>query len=142
MSTQIVCFLDYNDLYNFNFSDDALKVPQDELRETLNTEEAIRHIIMDISITKITQADAEAVQNGRRASVVGSDDDNETSTTPLDVSGIGENENPALPVVHFSGRSRSIDAAWDPNANSKIRGSVRLTPQGEVRWQTISVFYG
>jgi hypothetical protein len=51
-------------------------------------------------------------------------------------------DNPALPVVHFAGRSRSVDVSWDPNANSKIRGSVRLTPEGEVRWQTISVFYG
>jgi hypothetical protein len=35
-----------------------------------------------------------------------------------------------------------VDAPWDPNANSRIKGSVRLTPDGEVRWQTISVFYG
>jgi hypothetical protein len=51
-------------------------------------------------------------------------------------------DNQALPVVHFSGKSRSVDVSWDPNANSKIKGSVRLTPEGEVRWQTISVFYG
>ena len=28
---------------------------------------------------------------------------------------------------------------WDPNANSRIRGSVRLTKEGEVRWQSVSV---
>lgn len=27
-----------------------------------------------------------------------------------------------LPVVHFSGLSRSLHASWDPDANSKIRG--------------------
>jgi len=35
-----------------------------------------------------------------------------------------------------------MDASWDPNANSKIRGSVRLTPDGEVRWTTVSIFSG
>lgn len=54
----------------------------------------------------------------------------------------GPFENPDLPVVHFSGKSRSVDASWDPNANSKIRGSVSLTPSGDVRWETISVFHG
>jgi hypothetical protein len=48
----------------------------------------------------------------------------------------------ALPVVYFEGTSKSIDRAWEPNANSKIRGSVRLTPEGEVRWTTVSVFFG
>ena len=28
-----------------------------------------------------------------------------------------------LPVVHFEGDSRSLHASWDPNANSKIRGT-------------------
>lgn len=87
-----------------------MELPADELRETLNTEEAIRHIIMDLKV--------------------------------CDVIAPGPSDNPSLPVVEFIGKSRSVDAHWDPNANSKIRGSVRLTPEGEVRWQTISVFYG
>lgn len=29
-----------------------------------------------------------------------------------------------LPVVHFRGRSRSLHASWDPNANSAIRGTL------------------
>jgi hypothetical protein len=106
-----VCFLDYNDLYAYNFSTSALKHPSHLPRDPLVTDEAIRHIIMDISVTQILPA-----------------------TDPDD--------SDALPVVHFAGKSRSVDASWDPNANSKIRGSVRLTKEGEVRWQTISVFYG
>jgi hypothetical protein len=109
-SFQIVCFLDYNDLYAFNFSPSALKHPSDTPRDPLITDEAIRHIIMDLHVTSIVPA--------------------------------SQFDNPALPVVHFAGRSRSVDVSWDPNANSNIRGSVRLTPEGEVRWQTISVFYG
>lgn len=108
--SRIVCFLDYNDLYNYNFSSDAMKVASDEPRDALNTEEAIRHIIMDLKITEVLAP--------------------------------GEFDNQSLPVVKFTGMSRSVDASWDPNANSKIRGSVRLTHEGEVRWRTISVFYG
>lgn len=67
-----------------------------------------------------------------------------------------------LPVVHFQGTSRSLHASWDPNANSKIRGefivsiravgfglrtdvergTVRQTPEGEIRWTTFSIFHG
>ena len=56
--------------------------------------------------------------------------------------GPGQFDNQSLPIAHFTGHSRSIDLSWDPNANSKIKGTVRLTPDGEVRWTTISVFYG
>jgi hypothetical protein len=37
----------------------------------------------------------------------------------------GQFDNPALPVVHFAGKSRSIEASWDPNANSRIKGTQR-----------------
>lgn len=47
-----------------------------------------------------------------------------------------------LPVVHFEGVSWSSNDSWDPNANSRITGSVRLTKEGEVRWSTISVYAG
>jgi hypothetical protein len=107
---QIVCFLDYNDLYNYNFSSEAMKVPSDEPRDALNTDEAIRHIVMDLRITDVTAP--------------------------------GPFDDPTLPIVHFKGVSKSIDALWDPNANSGIRGTVRLTREGEVRWETISVFQG
>lgn len=109
-SSQIVCFLDYNDLYRFNFSDEAREHPSDQPRDALNAEEAIRHIIMDLHVTEVSPG--------------------------------GEFDSPDLPVVHFFGKSQSVDASWDPNANSRIKGSVRLTPEGEVRWQTVSIFYG
>lgn len=59
-----------------------------------------------------------------------------------DVTAPGPSDNPALPVVHFKGKSRSIDVQSDPNGTSGIRGTVSLTPEGEVRWQTISIFEG
>jgi len=54
----------------------------------------------------------------------------------------GEDDGQSLPVVHFKGTSRSMHQSWDPNANSNIRGSVRLTPEGEVRWTTFSIYHG
>lgn len=47
-----------------------------------------------------------------------------------------------LPIVHFAGDSRSLHESWDPNANSKLRGTVRQTPSGEIRWTTFSIFHG
>jgi hypothetical protein len=35
----------------------------------------------------------------------------------------GEDDNPTLPIVHFSGTSRSMHESWDPNTNSTLRGS-------------------
>jgi hypothetical protein len=107
---QIVCFLDYTELYRFNFETEARRLPAGQPREPLLHEEAIRHILMDLRITNVT------------------------APGPLD--------NPSMPVVHFKGISKSVDSQWDPNANSGIRGTVRLTAEGEVRWQTISVFQG
>lgn len=102
--------MDYTNLYHYNFDVEARKVPADEPRPPLVTDEAIRHILMDLRVTDVTAP--------------------------------GPFDNPALPVVHFRGASRAIDAQWDPNANSGIRGTVRLTAEGEVRWQTISLFQG
>jgi len=35
-----------------------------------------------------------------------------------------------------------MHASFDPNANSNIRGEVRMTHEGEVRWTTYSVYSG
>ncbi|KAK4130000.1 hypothetical protein BT67DRAFT_430483 [Trichocladium antarcticum] len=52
----------------------------------------------------------------------------------------GEGDHPDYPVVHFVGFSRALDGAWDDNADSDLRGSVRMTPEGAVRWTTYSIF--
>ncbi|ORY65473.1 uncharacterized protein BCR38DRAFT_432883 [Pseudomassariella vexata] len=54
----------------------------------------------------------------------------------------GPENGQALPVVHFKGVSKSLDDSWDENANSDLRGTVRLTRDGEVRWTSFSVFSG
>ncbi|KAI0160416.1 hypothetical protein GGR57DRAFT_499824 [Xylariaceae sp. FL1272] len=54
----------------------------------------------------------------------------------------GPEDGQDLPVVHFKGVSRSADRSFDDNADSDLRGTVRLTPEGEVRWTTYSIFGG
>ena len=54
----------------------------------------------------------------------------------------GEKDGQELPVIHFTGTSHSMHAHRDPNANSRIRGTVRLTKEGEVRWTSFSIYFG
>lgn len=81
-------------------------------RQPIDTTEAIRFIIMEINVT--------------------------------DIQPPGEDDGQELPVVHFTGTSRLLDAAsaLGVNTSSNIRGTVRLTKQGEVRWTTYSIYWG
>lgn len=56
----------------------------------------------------------------------------------------GEEDGQRLPVVTFTGRSRLLDASTNQamNTSSSVRGTVRLTKEGEVRWTTYSVYWG
>jgi hypothetical protein len=120
--------LDYTELFSYNFS--TTPPPIDEPREPLDTGEAIRLITMSLKATRIEQP--------------------------------GPEDGQELPIVHFTGTSRSMHANWDANSNSVIRGeqladlvdgpsdrtkcrstgTVRLTPEGEIRWTTFSVYHG
>lgn len=54
----------------------------------------------------------------------------------------GPEDGQDLPVVHFKGVSRSLEQSFDENANSGLRGTVRLTPHGDVHWTTFSIYDG
>lgn len=54
----------------------------------------------------------------------------------------GASDHPDYPVVHFAGFSRSLDGSWDGNADSDLRGTVRMTPQGEVWWTLLTILSG
>jgi hypothetical protein len=122
---RVVCFLDFNDLYAFNF---APGLRADDQRPPIDTEEgmlgveenvrvkfhslmmlcnilAIRLIRVKWHVTKIEQP------------TDGNSDDDEDEG--LDWSNF---QGTRLPIVHFAGTSKSLHASWDPNANSKIRG--------------------
>ena len=62
---RVVCFLDYTDLYDFNFGGDRLD--PDQPREPINTEEATRLITMKLQVTKI---EAPGEDDGRQLPVV------------------------------------------------------------------------
>ncbi|RMD41048.1 hypothetical protein DV735_g4084, partial [Chaetothyriales sp. CBS 134920] len=115
---RIVCFLDYSDLYRFNFESPPL--PESEARPPIETREALRLIRLQLHVTKIEWPD---------------DDDSNEHTNE---DNIARNR----PIVHFEGSSKSTHVPWDPNANSTIRGTVRTTRTGDIRWTTLSVFQG
>jgi hypothetical protein len=54
----------------------------------------------------------------------------------------GPDDHPDHPVTHFVGFSRALDASWDDTGRSDLRGTVRTTREGEVRWTSFSVFDG
>jgi len=51
-------------------------------------------------------------------------------------------DHPDHPVVNFEGTARAHYLGHDPNGSSAIKGSVRVTKEGEVRWQSVSVYNG
>ncbi|KAH7249036.1 uncharacterized protein BKA55DRAFT_594856 [Fusarium redolens] len=108
------------DFFAFNFGDPEL-ITADAPRPPLDVGEATRIIMMKVNVTSIEEP---APEDGQE-----------------------------LPVVHFRGVSRSLDDSFDDNANSNIRagvnvrtfnvkGTARLTKEGEVRWTTFSIFHG
>ncbi|KIW31143.1 uncharacterized protein PV07_02817 [Cladophialophora immunda] len=109
---RIVCFLDYNDLYRFNFERNV-DIPMSQERDPITTREAFRLIRLQLHVTRIEEQEEK-----------------------------GEDGRDLLPVVYFEGTSRSTFMAWDPNANSRIRGSVRETPTRAIRWISFSIFHG
>ncbi|AEO67048.1 uncharacterized protein THITE_2064207 [Thermothielavioides terrestris NRRL 8126] len=54
----------------------------------------------------------------------------------------GERDHPDHPVVYFEGFSRALDGSWAEDADANLRGTVRVTPEGEVRWTSYSIFDG
>ena len=139
---RIVCFLDYNELYDFNFSN---RPPNTGFpRPPLDTGEAIRLITMRIRVTSIEDANADSdSSDGSQYTPASSSFPNTSKSKSR--SKYKQNKSdptPTHPVVWFKGHSTSIRPSWDPNANSKIRGCVRLTPEGEVHWTTWSIFHG
>jgi hypothetical protein len=139
---RIVCFLDYNDLYRINFERGS-GIPSTQERDPITTREAFRLIKLKLHVTKIEEQEGVLEETGERL----------------------------LPVVHFQGTSRSETMNWDPNANSRIRGTlpfppplpffplpsspspvpeltfrnkgtVHQTPSGSIRWTSFSIFHG
>ncbi|KAF3767722.1 hypothetical protein M406DRAFT_328781 [Cryphonectria parasitica EP155] len=106
---RIICFLDYNDYYAFNFPPHDL-LPDHVPRPSLDETEATRVLVMKIWVTKVDPPGPEDHQD--------------------------------YPVVHLKGITRSLDASWPDSGSSNLKGSVRMTREGEVHWTTYSIFDG
>ncbi|CZS93906.1 uncharacterized protein RAG0_03960 [Rhynchosporium agropyri] len=52
------------------------------------------------------------------------------------------NDGQSYQIIYFEGVSRSVNSERNPNAPCNIEGSVRRTEEGEVRWETTSIFDG
>lgn len=64
--SRVVCFLDYSELYDFNFSDED-DPDDDQPRKPIDVQEAIRLIEMKIQVTKI---EAPGEEDGQRLPIV------------------------------------------------------------------------
>ncbi|KAH8654426.1 hypothetical protein BGZ60DRAFT_532799 [Tricladium varicosporioides] len=106
---RVVCFLDFRELFAYNFEDDT-PLPASQPRHPLSTTEAIRLLVMELEFDRIE--------------------------------GPGEDDRQDMPVVWFKGISRSVHTPHDPNANANIRGCVKVTHEGEVRWTSWSIYSG
>ena len=151
---RIVCFLDYNDLYAFNFENGWIPLSQE--REPIETREAFRLIRLQLHVVSVEMPDPEETYWEFEAAS-GSEEGKEK----LREAERGDGEWKRMPIVRFEGRSKSTYMAWDPNANSRIRGesafssvllrinadtsctgTVRMTPHGAIHWTTFSIFHG
>jgi hypothetical protein len=156
---RIVCFLDYNDLYAFNFENGLIPLQQE--REPIETREAFRLIRLQLWVTGVRMPELEE-RYWSLGSNVGTKEGREMLRKAEE--GDGEVDWRKWPIVSFEGMSKSTYMSWDPNANSRIRGesfhlrfipppggfalmlilpgTARMTPHGNVHWTTFSIFHG
>ncbi|KAK1779090.1 hypothetical protein QBC45DRAFT_466177 [Copromyces sp. CBS 386.78] len=113
---RVVCFLDYTDFFSFNFPDDNM--PDDNVpRPPLDVGEATKLLMMKINVDRITY--------------------------PEPGTGHAEVKGRAWPIVHWKGYARSFDGSpGEARLTWGLRGIVRMTPEGEVRWTTSSLYDG
>ncbi|RFU77840.1 f-box domain-containing [Trichoderma arundinaceum] len=113
---RIVCFLDYNDFFSYNFTNpDRDEYPL----HTLDVGEATRLILMRIHVTKIEQAEPDSEYSTELPIV-----HYEGVSRPLDDSW-DDNASSDLRAKEFT-----------------LKGTVGLTKEGEVRWTSVSIFQG
>jgi hypothetical protein len=125
---RVVCFLDFNDLYAFNFAPglraDDQRPPIDTEEGMLGVEENVRvkfHLLMRLQCIAIRLIRVKWHVTKIEPPTDGNSDDDEDEG--LDWSHF---QGTRLPIVHFAGTSKSLHASWDPNANSKIRGEYAV----------------
>ncbi|EGO59946.1 hypothetical protein NEUTE1DRAFT_38488 [Neurospora tetrasperma FGSC 2508] len=115
---RVVCFLDYTDFFSFNFPDDNMPCPESVPRPPLDVGEATKLLMMKIHVNRIVYPEPGTEIKGK-----------------------------IWPIVHWRGYARSFDGSpgearltW--GLRGQVVGVVQMTPEGEVRWTTSSLYDG
>jgi len=126
-----VCFMDYGDLYAFNFSPG---LHDSTLFSHPSFHEATR--LIDIKFTLIDRAElrAKALANGSAQfwdDAVNSDADGASGLE------VDSSINAKFPPYYYSGATRGNDAS-----QATVTGRVHMGPDGSVRWQFTTLYDG
>ena len=121
---RVVCFLDFNDLYAFNF---APGLRPDDQRGPINTEEGMLGVQENVcvkphSLMRLQCVAIRLIRVKWHVTKIEPPTDSNPEDDEDDGLDWSNFQGERLPIVHFAGTSRSLHASWDPNANSKIRG--------------------
>lgn len=125
-TVQIVCFLDYQYFYRFNFGVGANPIPADQPREPISPQEAIRHIIMHLKVVKVEPAGPE---HNQALPVVHFTGESHVLNSFWDL-----NTTSKL-------RGECAFRLFDHSETDLSTGTVRLTREGEVHWTSVSIFH-
>ncbi|KZS90325.1 hypothetical protein SISNIDRAFT_488532 [Sistotremastrum niveocremeum HHB9708] len=117
---RIVSFMDYRDIYAFNFTPDGQSGTRDpEVFLQEGFEEATRFITLDLQITGFSPTYS-------------------NSPSPLKNKECGlHTDLGPRPTIHFSGTSKG-----GSGNESSVKGVVRVTRHGLIRWAFVSIFEG
>jgi len=115
---RIVCFMDYRDLYEYNFAQGGTDGPRDcTVFNQREFEEATRFIYLELHIAGYSPMFS-------------------MSSMPLktaeskDISDLGER-----PTIHFTGSSKG-----GSGNEASVKGLVRMTKENHIRWSFVSIF--
>ena len=136
---QIVCFLDYNDFWAYNFPLGDL-VPPDRPRPGLSVGEATRLIVMRSYVTAIEPPGPE---DGQALPVVHFKGTSRSLDESWDGNAHSDLRGMLPPFV--LGRLHVVEGVSSRCLELTVvpfKGTVRLTKEGEVRWTTFSIFHG
>ncbi|THH07138.1 hypothetical protein EW145_g3598 [Phellinidium pouzarii] len=144
-----VCFMDYRDLFTFNVAHFSPHLPRlfplgmanvlfqfsanaydPSFFDDIEFQEATRLIELTLHITRISVGTLSSHSSTASPSL--------SATAASTSSSSADSPTPEQrPIIHFAGTSRG------GNGNeAKVRGSVRMTPDGHIRWRFASIYDG
>ncbi|KAI0447811.1 hypothetical protein F4803DRAFT_183664 [Xylaria telfairii] len=146
---RVVCFLDYTDFFAYNFGTHNFEQQPHIPRPSINVGQATRLILMRIIVTGVEKPGPEDGQDlpvvhfkGVSRSLDQSFDENADSDLRGTVFVRGVNGISFVLLCCLQEDMMLFIRNLMLTKRNCVVGSVRLTPQGEVRWTTFSIFGG